>query len=209
MRTNQINPNTERFRMSPSDVSSDGVLGVLSAGQGGVTGKSTLAPLDLTALTVIAKAATQGPWYWRNTSGSVYLMGARTRVVMGFTRMGMQGAQPQFVDSSGVFIDAGKRNLNAIPDARHIAAFDPPIVLALIARAETAEAAVARVEAICKDTDGNWLDPEDECNNVGGILQSLRGEHTKQLGGTPTGEFADVCSCGKSYWPCDSLDGTA
>lgn len=77
------------------------------------------------------------------------------------------------------------------------------------ARAEAAEAAVARVEALCQDTDGNWLDPEDECNNVGGILQALRGEHTKQLGGTLTGEFADVCSCGKSYWPCDSLDGGA
>jgi len=31
------------------------------------------------------------------------------------------------------------------------------------------------------------------------------GQHTKQLGGTPTGDFADVCSCGKSYWPCDTL----
>ncbi|MGP9781839.1 hypothetical protein ACT3UQ_05190 [Glutamicibacter sp. AOP12-B1-11] len=38
-------------------------------------------------------------------------------------------------------------------------------------------------------------------------LAALDGEHAKQLGGTPTGEFAEVCSCGKSYWPCDSLDG--
>lgn len=52
-------------------------------------------------------AATPGPWHWRNTQ-DVYLMGASTRVVMGFTRMGMQGAQPQFVNSDGVFIDAGK-----------------------------------------------------------------------------------------------------
>ncbi|MDQ0100474.1 hypothetical protein J2T10_000093 [Paenarthrobacter nicotinovorans] len=65
-------------------------------------------------------AATPGPWHWRNTS-DVYLMGARTRVVMGFARMGMQGAQPQFVNEDGLFIDAGKENLHAIPDAAFIA----------------------------------------------------------------------------------------
>lgn len=66
-------------------------------------------------------AATPGPWHWRNTS-DVYLMGAKTRVVMGFARMGMQGAQPQFVNKDGLFIDAGKENLHAIPDAAFIAA---------------------------------------------------------------------------------------
>lgn len=45
----------------------------------------------------------------------------------------------------------------------------------LLARAEAAEKKVAAVEALCKTTDGEWLDPEDECNNVGGILQALRG----------------------------------
>ena len=65
-------------------------------------------------------AATPGPWYWRNTQ-DVYLMGAKSRAVMGFTRMGMQGAQPQFVNSDGLFIDAGKENLHAIPDAEFIA----------------------------------------------------------------------------------------
>ncbi|KAA0979905.1 hypothetical protein FQ154_01730 [Paeniglutamicibacter gangotriensis] len=95
--------------------------------------------------------------------------------------------------------EAGERDLAAVTVSRD----------GWLARAEAAEKAVARVEALCQDTDGNWLNPEDECNNVGSILQAVRGEHTKQLGGTPTGEFADVCSCGKSYWPCDSLDGGA
>lgn len=53
---------------------------------------------------------------------------------------------------------------------------DPDHLIELIDRAEAAEAAIARVEAICQDTDGNWLDPEDESNNVGSILQAVRGD---------------------------------
>lgn len=41
------------------------------------------------------------------------------------------------------------------------------------------------------------------------VDQPLSGEHQKTLGGTPTGDFADVCSCGTSYWPCDKADDDA
>lgn len=65
-------------------------------------------------------AATEGPWYWRNTQ-AVYLFGARSRVVMAFERMGMQGAQPVFRDANNVLFLAGKANLHDIPDAKLIA----------------------------------------------------------------------------------------
>lgn len=42
-------------------------------------------------------------------------------------------------------------------------------------RAVTAEATIARVRALCMNTDGEYLGPEDECNNAGSILQALYG----------------------------------
>ena len=75
-------------------------------------------------------AATEGPWYWRNTQ-AVYLFGARSRVVMAFERMGMQGAQPVFRDANNVLLPAGKANLHDIPDARFIADARTSLPLAL------------------------------------------------------------------------------
>lgn len=76
----------------------------------------------LTAAKARADAATEGPWRWRNTTGEVYLLGARTRVVMGFERMGMHGAQPSFPrPSDGLIYPAGRENLNAIPNAAFMA----------------------------------------------------------------------------------------
>lgn len=87
-------------------------------------------------------------------------------------------------------------------DAEFIATFDPPTVLGLITRLEQAEQAAARVREVATGdpTEYGWSEA------MLAILRALDG-HTKQLGGTPTGEFADVCSCGKSYWPCTALDG--
>ena len=67
-----------------------------------------------------ANAATGGPWGWRNTQ-DVYLMGARSRVVMAFERMGMQGAQPSFRRDDGCLYPAGKENINTFADAAFIA----------------------------------------------------------------------------------------
>lgn len=92
----------------------------------------------------------------------------------------------------------------------------------LEARATAAEAAISRVREVLEhhtfvadDKYGDlaasqyYGDSELDAVAAKSITRALDGEHTKQLGGTPTGEFADVCSCGKSYWPCDSLDGGA
>lgn len=69
-----------------------------------------------------ADAATEGPWHWRNTNAEVHLLGDRTRVVMGFERMGMHGAQPSFPrPGDGLIYPAGRDNLHAIPNALFMA----------------------------------------------------------------------------------------
>ena len=64
--------------------------------------------------------ATPGPWRWRNTEEPL-LVGARSRIVMAFSRMGTQGAQPEFRDADGLLTKAGKANLYSYPDASLIA----------------------------------------------------------------------------------------
>ena len=64
--------------------------------------------------------ATPGPWRWRNTEEPL-LVGARSRIVMAFSRMGTPGAQPEFRDADGLLTKAGKANLYSYPDARLIA----------------------------------------------------------------------------------------
>lgn len=87
--------------------------------------------------------ATPGPWYWRNTQ-EPFLFGARSRVVMAFSRMGMQGAQPQFRTADGLLDDTGKANINAYPDADLIA-HAPTDIADLLAELDrtTADLAVA------------------------------------------------------------------
>lgn len=88
-------------------------------------------PLDLAALAVIAKAATPGPW--KN-------FGYEIETVPEFDLHRFD-----VMSETVASCDLQKT------DALHIAAFDPPTVLALIARAEAAEAAIARVEALAND----------------------------------------------------------
>ena len=62
----------------------------------------------------------------------------------------------------------GSNNGDAEPgDAAHIAAFDPPTVLALLDRLEAAEAKVARVEELCE-----WAD--DRGSVWSGVLSTRR-----------------------------------
>ena len=74
----------------------------------------------LDAVRADLRRATPGPWRWRNTEEPL-LVGARSRIVMAFSRMGMQRAQPEFRDADGLLTKAGKANLNSYPDARLIA----------------------------------------------------------------------------------------
>lgn len=86
-------------------------------------------PLDLAELTVIAKAATDGPWE-------------------AFTFPGEKGTAPY------AFVEVGQHEVRlpwldgSYLTAAHIAAFDPHTVLALIARAEAAEAKIAAVREL-------------------------------------------------------------
>lgn len=119
---------------------------------------------DLTRLKALARAATPGPWRWRNTQ-EVYLLGERSRVVMAFRRMGMNGAQPEFRGADGLLFPAGRENLHAIPDATYIAAAHPQAVLDLIERLRKAEAehdearaALAQIKALhIREIERNFL----------------------------------------------------
>lgn len=86
---------------------------------------------------LLLEDATRGPWYWRNTSHEVHLFGAKTRVVMGFARMGLYGAQPLFFNHDTLLLEpAGKANLNSYPEARLIARA-PEIAEAYVEMART------------------------------------------------------------------------
>lgn len=121
-------------------------------------------------------AATPGPWWWRNTT-EPYLQGARTRIVMAFGRMGMQGAQPLFRDSDGVLVDGGKANLNAFPDADLIA-HAPADLAALVEFAREVEGLHQPHKVIClnpthgADCDANVCNTCDTpwpCRTAGAI----------------------------------------
>lgn len=89
--------------------------------------------LDLAAMTVIANAATEGPWRIYSVTDS----GGRSAAVETAWAHDEQGEDTELVT-----------DWCTPEDAAHIAAFDPPTVLALIARAEAAEAKIAAVEAL-------------------------------------------------------------
>lgn len=165
---------------------------------------------DLDTLLKVALSATPGPWkaepYLYGMTGE----GHRIRVT-----------SPSTDDLHNLADDILQE------DAEFIATFDPPTVLELIdqikyykrenetlaalgkanhenraditTRLEQSEQTVARVRVLSRD----YVIPE----SVQILIDRALDGHTKQLGGTPTGEFADVCSCGKSYWPCTALDG--
>ena len=82
---------------------------------------SDLTKADLTEIEARVNAATEGPWYWRNSDINVYLLGARSRAVMAFKRMGMQSAQPEFRDDDGLLHGVQKRNIYDFADADFIA----------------------------------------------------------------------------------------
>lgn len=89
-------------------------------------------PLDLAALRKIAEGATEGPWRIYTVTDS----GGRSAAVETAWAHDEQGEDTELVT-----------DWCAPEDAAHIVAFDPPTVLALIARTDTAEAAVARIRA--------------------------------------------------------------
>lgn len=89
--------------------------------------------LDLAALRVIAEVATEGPWRIYTVTDS----GGRSAAVETAWAHDEQGEDTELVT-----------DWCSPEDAAHIAAFDPPTVLALIARAEAAEAQIAAVRGL-------------------------------------------------------------
>lgn len=93
---------------------------------------TTPTTLDLDALAEIAKAATDGPWTAERLSNSL--------------------AWWVSCDEWGAMFNTGYvGNGDSKPNATHIATFDPPTVLALIARAEAAEANHRKAERKAND----------------------------------------------------------
>ena len=97
---------------------------------------SDLTEAELVEIEARVNAATEGPWHWRNSNINVYLLGARSRAVMAFKRMGMQGAQPEFRDNDGLLHGVQKRNIYDFADADFIAhaRTDVQILLAEVRR---------------------------------------------------------------------------
>ena len=88
---------------------------------------------DLTDLRKIAEAATPGPW------------------VYGDNRDGL-GNKLHPAKFPGKYNPIADFEYTEDEDAEHIATFDPPAVLALLARLEQAEAAVARVRGLALES---------------------------------------------------------
>jgi hypothetical protein len=83
--------------------------------------------IDLDALEATARAATPAPWAYNPT-----ILGLPSTTVMAESKQLGYVAIGQFREQ----------------DATHVAAFDPPTVLALIARLREAEAAIEAIDAI-------------------------------------------------------------
>ena len=131
---------------------------------------------NLAVIEAALKAATPGPWWWRNTQDPM-LLGGRTKLVMSFERMGMQGAQPLFRDAHNIMQPAGRANINEFADANLIA--NAPSWLAeLVERVKAAEAAIERVRAV---VDGfgqaTFLFPDGQRK----ILRALDGDGSDEV----------------------------
>lgn len=119
--------------------------------------------LDLDALEAVARAATPGPWNYRQTV------------------LGMVSTTVSAGDGSHV---AYPSVCHALPEnATHIATFDPPTVLTLIARVREeqqkraeAEAVIARIEQLCAETDVDTTEATQAwlVGNIGAVLASYK-----------------------------------
>lgn len=119
--------------------------------------------LDLSQLREVAGQATPGPWETLGGQGPFGTHAVCHRMEQG-----------TLVELA--YRDAHFDKTNAV----HIATFDPPTVLALIARLEAAEQAVARVREVC-ESDGYEVSNEFgtwDAVVVENIIDALDGEQS-------------------------------
>lgn len=140
----------------------------------------TTPPLDLPALKEIAKAATDGPWGVAHTPID--------------TPSG-EGGDP-YVESEGgpIAMEISHAFEQEDADAEHIAAFDPPTALALIARAEAAE---EEANGFCADRN-LWQDRASEAEKAVAAVReachSLDANGNSRELGDPTGHTWHVAA---------------
>lgn len=113
----------------------------------------TVTELDLDALEAVANAATPGPWLAADEAPE------------------WTAAQRVFAPELGDEQDDTICEAVEYKDAEHIATFDPPAVLALIARVRAAEATIERVRELHTARQVGWTnDPKFrlcvECDNL-------------------------------------------
>ncbi|WDH77902.1 hypothetical protein PTQ19_10250 [Microbacterium esteraromaticum] len=97
--------------------------------------------LDLDALEAVARAATPGPWEWEPPVEETWTLGQESLVTVDH---GEDGYPEEVL--SGWGHDASGTDASD-EDRAHIAAFDPPTTLALIARVKEAERKQAEAES--------------------------------------------------------------
>ena len=123
--------------------------------------------LDLDALEAVARAATPGPWTYKPT-----ILGLpNTTVMAGDDQLGYMGV--------GHFL---------APNATHVATFDPPTVLALIAKLREAEAVIEKELSRHREKHGETprFAPDD---------------YQHELEPTHWEPYVICDACG-TFWPC-------
>lgn len=141
--------------------------------------------LNLNELREVAEAATEGPWDFE--AGGEY-------------ECGEPGCCSEYWDNRiwGEGVVLLESHMLSTEDARHIATFDPPTVLALLDRVAELEAKEARVESLRQAAEVVVLDAGDEATGpepdpnlaeLAHCVAALEGENTT---GCPCCTDADV-----------------
>lgn len=124
-----------------------------------------MADLNLNELRKVAEAATPGPWVARDFS-ETYSDGSRTEA------WSVEANETPVVDVAFDRDYGSPMGGAESADARHIATFDPPTVLALLDRVAELEAVVGRVEALCA---GAWWTGEVHRDDIRAALAKPSG----------------------------------
>ena len=136
-----------------------------------------MSELDLDALEKVARKATPGPW----RSGSA--------------RFGYDVTETPYVEpEGGLYNVAQMYNAHfAMPDARHVATFNPVTALALIARIRELEAHVSGADIV----------KLAECEKK---LDAVRELHVPGEYMPPYFNDMKLCLSCRTWWPCNTIE---